>query len=84
MPVIRKELEVEDGTKLYSSFERSLRRALQRMVSDGGVIAIGGGGPADPYRYFMDPLLIAIASKSRKKDTLGSMHSLPTPERLKL
>jgi hypothetical protein len=62
--VMRKELEVEDGTKLYSSFERSLRRALQRMVSDGGLIAISGGGPADPYRYFMDPLLIAIASKT--------------------
>jgi len=35
--VIRKEFEVEDGIKLYSSFERSLRRALHLMVSDGGV-----------------------------------------------
>ena len=60
--VIRQELDVEDGTKLRPSFERSLRHALHRMVSDGGLIAIGGGGRADPLRYFMDPTLIAIAS----------------------
>ena len=34
--VIRQELEVEDGTKLRPSFERSLRQALHRMVGRGG------------------------------------------------
>src|SRR3954451_11919493 len=44
---------------LYSSLERSLRRSLQRMVSSGGLIAIGGGGRGDPFRYFLHPLTIA-------------------------
>jgi hypothetical protein len=58
--IIRRELEVEEGTKLYSSLERSLRRALHRMVSNGGVIAFGGGGRADPFRYFMHPMVITM------------------------
>jgi hypothetical protein len=62
LTVIRQELGAEDGTKLRPSFERSLRHALHQMVSDGGLITIGGGGRADPFRYFMDPTLIAIAS----------------------
>jgi hypothetical protein len=38
--------------RLSASFERSIRRALHRMVTEGVLIAIGGGGRADPYRYF--------------------------------
>ena len=56
--VIRKEFEVEDGIKLYSSFERSLRRALHLMVSDGGLIAIGDGGRGDPFRYSIHPRIM--------------------------
>jgi hypothetical protein len=47
---------------LPQSVERSLRRALHRMVSDGVLIAIGGGGRGDPYRYFIDPILVAMIS----------------------
>jgi hypothetical protein len=67
--VIRQDLDLEDGTKLYPSLERSLRHALHRMVSrGGGLIAIGGGGGrADPYQYFMDPTLIGMASKSAEE-----------------
>ena len=36
--VIRQQFEMEDGTKLYPSFERSLRHALQRMVRDDGLM----------------------------------------------
>jgi hypothetical protein len=59
--VIRQVFEMEDGAKLYPPFERSLRRALHRMVDNGGLIAIGSGGRADPYRYFMHPMVIAMA-----------------------
>jgi hypothetical protein len=45
----------EPDVRLTASVERSGRRALHRMVSDGLLIAIGGGGRADPYRYFFDP-----------------------------
>jgi hypothetical protein len=38
---------------------RSLRRALQRMVADGVVLAQGKGGPGDPHRYCPHPLLFA-------------------------
>jgi hypothetical protein len=65
--VIRKEFE-EDGklyssfewSLLYSSLERSLRRALHRMVKDGLLVAFGDGGQSDPYRYFFHPMGIAI------------------------
>jgi hypothetical protein len=63
--VIRQELEVEDGTKLYSSFERSLRHALHRMVSNGGLIAIGGR--ADPFRYSIDPMIIAMTCDTKEE-----------------
>jgi hypothetical protein len=65
--VIRQQFEMEDGTKLYPSFERSLRHALHGMVKGGGMIAIGGGGRADPFRYFMDPMIIAMVSKTAEE-----------------
>ena len=62
---IRKQVD-KDGTRysslewslLYSPLERSLRRALQRMVRDDVVIAIGDGGRADPHRYFVHPKIM--------------------------
>jgi hypothetical protein len=57
---IRAEAIGDGGFLLATSFERSIRRSLHRMVSDGGLIAIGGGGRADPYRYFIHPTIIAM------------------------
>ena len=72
--VIRKQYD-KDGTRyssfewslFYSSLERSLRRALQRMVSNGGLIAIGGGGRADPFRYFIHPAIMAMACDTKEE-----------------
>jgi hypothetical protein len=47
---------LDEGVLLATSFERSIRRSLHRMVSDGLLIAIGGGGRGDPYRYFFHPI----------------------------
>ena len=76
---IRQEAELEAGARLPPSFERSLRRALQRMVSHGGgLIAIGRGGRADPFRSFMDPLLIAMAmTKEQGKAWLDALAADP-------
>ena len=41
---------VKAGIWVSPSLERSLRRALYRMVSDGELIAIGSGGRADNQR----------------------------------
>jgi hypothetical protein len=41
-------------------FKRSLRRALLKMVDGGVVIAIGRGGPRDPHRYRISPLMVAL------------------------
>jgi hypothetical protein len=66
-------LEVEDGTKLHQllpSFTRSMRRALHRMVSCGELIAIGDGGRAEPYRYFIHPLIIWLMGDTPEAHTL--------------
>jgi hypothetical protein len=66
--VILQELEVEAGTRLRLSFERSLRRALHRIAEPGGeLIVIGEGGRADPYRYFIHPLIIGMMGKTQKR-----------------
>jgi hypothetical protein len=46
---------------LHPSAVRSARRALAAMVRDGAVITIGSGGPADPFRYALHPLIRAAA-----------------------
>jgi hypothetical protein len=56
----------ELDVRLSASFERSIRRALHGMTKKG-LLAIGGGGRADPFRYFMDPILIAMASNSAEE-----------------
>jgi hypothetical protein len=40
---------------------RSLRRALQKMVADDAVLALGQGGPAEPHRYSLNPMVFALA-----------------------
>ena len=53
-------LSDDPGSTLPASLERSMRRALHRLASEGTLIEIGDGGPGDPYRYFIHPLLIAL------------------------
>ena len=57
---IRVEAIGDDPVRLSASFERSIRRSLHRMVSEGVLIAIGGGGRADPFRYSIHPMLVAM------------------------
>lgn len=54
---------------LSSSEERSLRRALQGLVRDKTLIALGGGGRADPHRYFINPLIAAMVGDKAQFET---------------
>ncbi len=60
----------EPGVGLRPSPERSLRRALHGMASTGELIAIGDGGRADPYHYFLHPLFIGMMGKTSEADAL--------------
>ena len=42
---------------------RSLRRALQKMVKDSIVLTDGVGGPGDPHRYSINPMVLALAAE---------------------
>ena len=48
---------------------RSLRRALYTMVKDDGVIRTGAGGPADPYRYCINPIIEAVIRAQEQRVT---------------
>jgi hypothetical protein len=72
---IRAEAIGGDDVELTASFERSLRRALHRMVEGGGLIAIGDGGRSDPHRYFIHPLIIGMMSKTPEADALARVGS---------
>src|SRR5262245_43525085 len=48
------------GAELRPSVVRSLRRALHRLAKDGVLMAIGDGGRGDPFRYFINPLIIGM------------------------
>ena len=61
---------VRAGIWVSPSVERSLRRALHRMVSDGGLFAIGSGGRADPHCYFIHPMIIGMMGKTPEADAL--------------
>jgi len=50
-------------------FERSLRRALHSML-EWWVIALGDGGRADPYRYYIHPVQIYIERDPALKQAL--------------
>jgi hypothetical protein len=59
---------------VHNSLERSLRRAMAKMVKDGAVITIGHGGRADPFRYSIDPLLMGMIDAmiaKREHATMG-------------
>jgi hypothetical protein len=58
------------GANLGASLESSFRRALHKMVKDGGLIAIGNGGPSDPFRYFIHPLIISMMGDTLKARAL--------------
>ena len=45
------------GGDVDPSFERSCRRALKSMVASGVILALGKGGPDDPHRYCVDPMV---------------------------
>jgi hypothetical protein len=49
------------GAELRPPIERSLRRALHSLVSEEILIALGSGGRADPHRYSLNPIVVAMA-----------------------
>jgi hypothetical protein len=45
---------------------RSMRRALRRLCDDSSIMIIGQGGRGDPYRYWLNPMMLAaFGNKSR-------------------
>jgi hypothetical protein len=44
---------------------RSLRRALHKMVKDGTLTAHGEGGRADPHRYYINHIQLALITKDK-------------------
>jgi hypothetical protein len=40
---------------------RSWRRALRKMVDQGAIMTAGLGGPREPHRYYVDPVILAMA-----------------------
>ncbi len=64
---IRKIAQSNDITMFITkpSLERSLRRALLKMVRDGAVITEGRGEPRNPYRYHLSPLINATLPDDR-------------------
>jgi hypothetical protein len=64
---IRVARDLKPDQKFSVSFERSLRRALQTMVRDMVVMAIGTGGPGDPYHYIIHPIVIGATGDKELK-----------------
>ena len=52
---------------VHASLQRSLRRAMAKMVKDGAVITVGRGGRGEPFRYSIDPLLLGMIEAMAKK-----------------
>jgi hypothetical protein len=70
-------LEANDGW-IPSSYERSLRRALHRLVETEILIPIGGGGRGDPLRYFYHPIGIAfMEGKERRAALFAALEADP-------
>jgi len=44
---------------------RSLRRALRRLCDDGTIMKIGDGGRGDPYRYWLNPMMVAMTGDKK-------------------
>jgi hypothetical protein len=69
--------------RLAPSVERSLRRALQTMVRDEVLLALGSGGRGDPHRYFPNPLLAAAAGdEARFEAWVGVLEQQPDGSKL--
>jgi hypothetical protein len=54
----------DHGCGHHPQFIRSVRRALRKMIDDGAVVTVGKGGPGDPFRYCLNPLLTAMFASS--------------------
>jgi hypothetical protein len=62
----------DPDTKSRSTTERSIRRSLHRLVSDGMLLALGHGGRGDPHRYFLNPMMVAIAGDEQSFDNVSA------------
>jgi hypothetical protein len=64
---MRKIAQGDDITMFVTkpSLERSLRRALLKMVRDGAVITEGRGEPRNPYRYHVSAPITAMLPDDR-------------------
>src|SRR5262249_9169463 len=59
--IVDEEVTRAPGTIVCVPSEGSLRRALDEMVEDNPqarLLAMGGGGPGDPVRYFLHPVML--------------------------
>jgi hypothetical protein len=61
------------GNVLRVSVQRSIRRALHRLVRDQGLIAIGDGGRGDPLRYALHPMLMAFMGYDNDSEEAKAM-----------
>jgi hypothetical protein len=62
--------EIRGDSAPSPSLERSVRRALHKLVQNGALIAMGDGGRADPFRYFLNPMLIGMTEDKSQRDAL--------------
>ena len=65
------------------SRERSVRRALHKLVQNGMLIAMGDGGRADPFRYFFHPVgigIMAAENKSQGETLVAALQADPGVE----
>jgi hypothetical protein len=58
---------------LKPTFQRSYRRALKRLLDQDYVMAFGEGGPGDPRRYCLSPLLAAVIGKKGEYERVVAM-----------
>lgn len=70
---IAKARDYPPGVTMLPDFQRSVRRALKRMVDDQAIIALGKGGPADPHRYCPNPMLVAMACDAQTYERVVAM-----------
>jgi hypothetical protein len=47
-----------------------MRRALHRLADTNLLIAMGDGGPGDPLRYFIHPLMIGMMDDTPERHAL--------------
>jgi len=59
------------GEPLHPTHERSLRRALRRLVDDKVVMIQGSGGRRDPFRYVIHPAVL-VGTGDREAGGVGA------------